>query len=822
MKEASCAEPALSKKYRSARRAALYESVKTQRQNHASRKDAEAQRTSKPEFGRTIVRKSHFKALWVKAGVAGNNCAASAPLRLCARIMLLRHSLISLTPVKRDRLGPEDQVLKDSTNRYSNSRRIGGITPGSLPDAEGLNRYDALMTTYSDDVGQKASRLVTADPYLGPYQGTIQRRLQAIDDMAARLLSDNAASLSDFATGHTYYGLHRSETGWVFREWAPNAVAVYLIGDMSAWQVAEPYRLQRINPNGDWEIRLPTDQLQHGMHYRLHLQWPDGQGERIPSYARRVVQDPDNGIFSAQVWTPPERFHWKHRLVRTATPPLLIYEAHVGMAQDAEKVGTYREFTREVLPRIAEAGYDTLQLMALPEHPYYASFGYQVSSFFAATSRFGTPEELKELIDTAHGLGLRVLMDLIHSHAVANVVEGLSHFDGTPYQYFHDGERGRHPAWDSRCFDYARPQVLHYLLSNCRFWVDEYRVDGFRFDGVTSMLYRHHGLEKAFTSYDDYYSSEVDEEALVYLALANRMLHELDVGLVTIAEDVSGMPGLAAPQDAGGIGFNYRFAMGVPDYWIRLTKEIPDEDWPLEHLWHELTNRRDEEQTISYAESHDQALVGDQTLIFRLLGDAIYAHMQIDDSHQGVARGVALHKMIRLITLATAGSGYLNFMGNEFGHPEWIDFPREGNGWSYRYARRQWRLVDDAGLKYGSLARFDRAMMTFARRHGLFDTNTPECVHVHQDDKVLAFRRGDLLFVFNFHPASSFTDYALPVAAKGPYRLVLNTDDHLFGGHSRLVPHQRHASTAVPGGPTDRRQVQLYLPNRCALVLAAA
>jgi len=368
------------------------------------------------------------------------------------------------------------------------------------------------MTTYSDDVGQKASHLVAADPYLAPYLDTIQRRLQAIENMAARLLTDNVAALSDFAAGHTYYGLHRSETGWVFREWAPNAVAVYLVGDMSAWQVAEPYRLQRINPNGDWEIRLPIDQLQHGMHYRLHLQWPDGRGDRIPAYARRVVQDPDTGIFSAQVWAPPREYRWKRQLQRTAAPPLFIYEAHVGMAQDAEKVGTYPEFTREVLPRIAAAGYDTLQLMALPEHPYYASFGYQVSSFFAASSRFGTPEELKELIDTAHGLGLRVLMDLIHSHAVANVVEGLSHFDGTPYQYFHDGERGRHPAWDSRCFNYARPQVLHYLLSNCRYWVDEYRVDGFRFDGVTSMLYLHHGLEKAFTSYDDYYGSEVDEE----------------------------------------------------------------------------------------------------------------------------------------------------------------------------------------------------------------------------------------------------------------------------------------------------------------------
>jgi len=677
------------------------------------------------------------------------------------------------------------------------------------------------MDAYSDEVVRKANRLVAADTYLTPHLKTIQRRLQAIEDTTVRLLSAGAASLSDLAAGHTYYGLHRLETTWVFREWAPNAETVYLIGDMSSWQVAEAFALRRINTNGDWEISLPAECLQHGMHYRLHIQWPNGQGERIPAYARRVVQDPDTGIFSAQVWAPSGEYHWKHRRTRTVAPPLLIYEAHVGMAQDAERVGTYREFTREVLPRIAAAGYNTLQVMALQEHPYYASFGYQVSSFFAASSRFGTPEELKELIDTAHGLGLRVLMDLIHSHAVANVVEGLSHFDGTPYQYFHDGERGRHPAWDSRCFDYARQQVLHFLLSNCRFWVDEYRVDGFRFDGVTSMLYLHHGLEKSFTSYDDYYSSEVDEDALTYLALANRMLHELDPGLVTIAEDVSGLPGLAAPVNAGGFGFDYRFAMGVPDYWIRLLKETRDEDWPLEHLWHELTNRREDEKTISYAESHDQALVGDQTLIFRLLGDAIYDHMRIEDPHLAIDRGMALHKMIRLLTLATADSGYLNFMGNEFGHPEWIDFPREGNSWSYRYARRQWHLVDNPGLKYGCLARFDRAMLRAARRYGLFDTFKPERLFVHQADKVLAFRRGDLLFAFNFHPESSFSDYGIPVPVQGHYRMVLNTDDHPFGGHGRLAPQQVHQSGAAPDGVSDRHRVRLYIPNRCALVLTA-
>ena len=496
-----------------------------------------------------------------------------------------------------------------------------------------------------------------------------------------------------------------------------------------------------------------------------------------------------------------------------------MYEAHVGMAQDREGVGSFREFRENILPRIVAAGYNTLQLMAIQEHPYYGSFGYHVSSFFAASSRFGPPEELKDLIDAAHGSGLMVLMDLVHSHAVSNENEGLGCFDGTDFQFFHEGEKGRHEAWDSRCFDYGKPQVLHFLLSNCRFWLDEYRVDGFRFDGVTSMLYTHHGLSKAFTAYDDYFDGSVDEAALTYLALANQVIHEVHPGAVTIAEDVSGMPGLGVPLEEGGAGFDYRFAMGVPDQWIRLTKEVRDEDWPMGHLWFELNNRRSDEKSISYVESHDQALVGDQSLMFRLLGSDMYGHMQALDSNLNVARGMALHKMIRLITFATAGHGYLNFMGNEFGHPEWIDFPREGNGWSYKYARRQWHLVDDPNLKYRFLGGFDREMIRLARENGLFHAAWPYLLHEHNGDKVIAFHRAGLLFVFNFHPETSYVDYGIQ-APPGKYRMLFDSDEVRFGGGGRLMPGQEHFS--LPDGEGTAHRLYLYLPTRTALVLEPA
>ncbi len=660
-------------------------------------------------------------------------------------------------------------------------------------------------------------RLLSKDPLLSPYEKVLKRRASYINEMEKRL-TQGRMSLSDFASGHEYFGLHFRNNEWIFREWAPNAVAIYMVGDMTGWLEKKAFALERISDEGVWEIRLPADILGHGDLYRLRVHWHGGEGDRIPAYARRVVQDPETLIFNAQVWRPPSPYKWKCNDFKPMPGPLFIYEVHVGIAQEEEKVSSYREFTTRILPRIIAAGYNTLQLMAIQEHPYYGSFGYHVSNFFAASSRFGTPDDLKELVDTAHDLGLTVIMDIVHSHAVSNEVEGLSLFDGSLYQYFHEGPRGFHEAWDSRCFDYGKYQVLHFLLSNCRFWLDEYRFDGFRFDGITSMLYLHHGLGKAFTSYDDYFDDSVDDDALAYLTLANRLIHDLSPDAVTIAEDISGMPGLALPLSEGGIGFDYRFAMGIPDYWIRLTKDIPDENWHMGNLWHELTNRRRDEKTISYAESHDQALVGDQTLIFRLVGSDMYHYMRVCDENIIVDRGMALHKLIRLITLSTAGNGYLNFMGNEFGHPEWIDFPREENAWSYRYARRQWHLVDDPDLKYRFLARFDHDIIELAKRFRLLEFSEIHLLFEDSNDKVIIFERAGLLFVFNFHPTCSHNHYTFE-APPGKYRMILCSDDHDYGGHGRLIPNQCHLTFCDTPAGRERYLLSLYIPTRTALIL---
>lgn len=657
--------------------------------------------------------------------------------------------------------------------------------------------------------------IVRNDPWLEPFSGRISDRHNRALRKESELTGEKL-NLREFASGHLYFGMHREPNGWIFREWAPNAEKIYLVGEFTDWEELPDFLLEK-KEHGNWEIRLPPDRLRHGDLYRLSVYWKGGHGERIPAWTNHVIQDSDTLIFNAQVTAPESPYRWRNGWIDMSKRAPLIYEAHIGMASEEGRIATYDEFRTNVLPRIVKGGYNTIQLMAIQEHPYYGSFGYHVSSFFAPSSRFGTPEELKELIDAAHKDGIAVIMDLVHSHAVKNEVEGLARFDGTPYQYFHNGPRREHIAWDSLCFNYGKNEVLHFLLSNCRYWLEEFRFDGFRFDGITSMLYLDHGLSRDFTSYDMYFDGQQDEDAIHYLMLANRLIKQVNPGSITIAEEMSGMPGLAVSFEDGGIGFDYRLAMGTPDYWIKIIKERSDESWDVAELYYELTRKRNDEKTISYAESHDQALVGDKTIIFRLMDKEMYDYMNLGSTNLIIDRGIALHKMIRLITLATSGGGYLNFMGNEFGHPEWIDFPREGNNWSYHYARRQWSLVDHPDLKYKFLGAFDQEMIKLVNSEQILKEQRPHLVTANQGDQVLVFERGILVFAFNFNPVKSFTDYGFAVEP-GKYKILLNTDESEFGGQGLADSSMTYYS--FPDYHTAPKHIiKLYLPARSALVL---
>ncbi|MFH0980769.1 MAG: alpha amylase C-terminal domain-containing protein [Planctomycetota bacterium] len=665
--------------------------------------------------------------------------------------------------------------------------------------------------------------LIALDPWLEPYAPALRHRYNNYRTMLRRIV-EAFGSLEGISYGHQYFGLNRGEhqgrPGVWYREWAPGAHALTLTGDFNGWN-RESHPLTR-DEFGVWSIFLPDEgyasKLVHGSQVKVHVVAANGAMDRIPAYIRRVVQDEQTKGFSGQYWCPPEPFHWTHP-VPALDGALRIYEAHVGMAQESERVGTYREFTENVLPRIADLGYNAIQLMAVMEHPYYGSFGYHVSNFYAASSRFGTPEDLKILIDAAHGLDLRVLLDLIHSHSVKNIHDGLNQFDGTDYQYFHAGPKGRHDVWDTLIFDYGKMEVLRFLFSNVRFWLEEYHFDGFRFDGVTAMMYLHRGLGGGFYSYDDYLIHNIDEVAIVYLQLANPLAHTIRPDVITIAEDASGMVGLARPVDEGGLGFDYRLAMGIPDYWIKALRDRRDEDWSMGEIFQMLLNRRQGEKHIAYAESHDQALVGDKTISFWLMDADMYWHMNQASRNPVIDRGIALHKMIRLVSFVLGGEGYLNFMGNEFGHPEWVDFPREGNRFSYKYARRQWSLVDHPDLRYRFLNNFDRAMQGLDRAYHLLTDPFVQALHIDDGQKVLIFRRGPIVFVFNFHAQTSYTDYRFGAPDPTDYRMVLNTDDMDFGGFGRVSRNQVYPVQKVPCYGRDQ-SIQVYLPARSAQVLA--
>ena len=661
----------------------------------------------------------------------------------------------------------------------------------------------------------KKYRIFEYDPALKPFEKDIALRMENYATKKRELVGTKG-KLIDFANAHEYFGFHRADGGWYYREWAPAAEAVYLTGDMINWDRTA----RRLTPlgNGVFELFVPDPNfLYNGCKVKAVVRHNGQLLERIPLYAKRVVQDPKTHLWCAEIVDTPQ-YNWKNTDFTPENGGICIYECHIGMAQESETVGTYREFRENVLPRIRDLGYNTVQIMAIMEHPYYGSFGYQVSSFYAASSRFGTPDELKELIDTAHGMGIAVLLDVVHSHAVSNTAEGINEFDGTVYQFFHEGSRGDHPAWGTKLFNYGKNEVIHFLLSNLKFWMTEYRFDGFRFDGVTSMLYHDHGLGVAFTDYGKYFSTNTDTEAVTYLMLANELIRQVNPKAVTVAEDMSGMPGMCLPISAGGIGFDYRLAMGQPDMWIKLIKETRDEDWDMWRIWGELTSRRPKEKYIGYAESHDQALVGDKTLIFRLCDSKMYTDMNKGNNDPVIDRGIALHKMIRFITATAGGEGYLNFMGNEFGHPEWIDFPREGNGWSHFYCRRQWSLTDSPFLKYSYLNAFDKAMMKLVNDSDLL-RKKERSLYIDKDAQVLVYERGGYIFAFNFSPTVSYEGYNIQTPTRGKYKVVLTTDEIEFGGYGRVSTDYIYTSKKEGEGLPS---FKLYLPARTAVCLGKA
>lgn len=681
------------------------------------------------------------------------------------------------------------------------------------------------------------------DPWLEPYSNAlISRQLQMKQWLDT--IAKSEGSLYEFASSYNTYGVHADRKTKVITavEYVPDVTLVSLVGDFNDWN-ADSHVFEKANDFGLWKLTIPPVNgdfaIEHDSRYKISMKLPSGERIfRLDPWVERATSSKEHTLYEGRFWNPSEEYQFKHKRPRIASyDAIKIYEAHVGISSPEPKVASYKEFTQKTLPVIHKLGYNTIQLMAVMEHAYYASFGYQVTNFFAILSRFGTPEDLKELIDEAHRLGIRVLLDVVHSHSSKNVEDGLNMFNGTDHYLFHGGAKGNHDLWDSRLFNYSNYETLRFLLSNLKFFIETYNFDGFRFDGVTSMLYKHHGLSYGFSGdYNEYFNPDlVDNDAITYLMLGHKLLGEISAKednfkFTSIAEDVSGMPTLCLPIEEGGIGFDYRLSMAIPDMWIKILKHLSDEQWDLGHIVHTLTNTRWGEKCISYCESHDQALVGDKTIAFWLMDKEMYTNMStLSPLTEVVTRGIALHKMIRLLTFALGGQGYLNFEGNEFGHPEWLDFPREGNNESYNYARRQFNLIEDDLLRYKFLFNFDAAMMHLDTKYGVLLAPQTYVSLKHETDKVIVFEkygseRGSLLFIFNFHPTNSFPDYKVGVHTPGEYQIVLNSDVEEFGGFNRIndvtESGERLLFETKPESWNNRANALfIYIPNRTVLVL---
>uniref|UniRef100_A0A914ZVN0 1,4-alpha-glucan branching enzyme n=1 Tax=Parascaris univalens TaxID=6257 RepID=A0A914ZVN0_PARUN len=678
-------------------------------------------------------------------------------------------------------------------------------------------------------MGGEASRppqidnLLKLDGYLWNYQNEIARRYGVFLDYSKKI--EECGGWEAFTSGYREFGINVLKDNSIrCLEWAPGAEALSLVGDFNNWN-NQSHQYKKLE-YGRWELIIPPKPdgscpIDHLSIIKVAVKKGGVYRNKLSPWAHYVTRPKDSLVYHQPFYNPPQSEIYRFKFPKPGQPESLrIYEAHVGISSWEGKINTYRDFAEHIIPRIHNQGYNAIQLMAVMEHVYYASFGYQVTSFFAPASRSGTPEDLKYLVDKAHEKGIFILLDVVHSHASKNVDDGLNEWDGTNGCYFHDNARGFHSLWDSRLFDYTQIETLRFLLSNLRWWIEEYGFDGFRFDGVTSMLYHTHGIADALSGgYDMYFGLNVDTDSLVYLMLANSFLHRKFPNIITVAEEVSGMPALCRPVEEGGQGFDYRLAMALPDMWIKILKHQSDEDWNISDMVHTLENRRYGEKNVAYAESHDQALVGDKTIAFWLMDKEMYDFMSLTTPLTPIIeRGIALHKLIRLVTYGLGGEAWLNFMGNEFGHPEWLDFPREGNKESFHYCRRQWHLADDDLLRYKFLNRWDKAMNAVEEKHHFLSRGPGYVSWKHQDDKVIAFERAGLLFVLNFHTTKSFADYKIGIEVPGKYAVALNSDNEEFGGMSR-IDNSQHFITFPEGYAGRRNHLCVYIPCRTAIVL---
>ncbi|KAG8075748.1 hypothetical protein GUJ93_ZPchr0006g43795 [Zizania palustris] len=553
--------------------------------------------------------------------------------------------------------------------------------------------------------------------------------------------------------------------------------------------------------------------ISHKDKYRLYFNTPDGALERIPAWATYVLPDVRGKQSYAVHWEPPPEEIYKWRFERPKVKgSLRIYECHVGISGSEQKISSFQEFTSNVLPHIKDAGYNAIQLIGIVEHKDYSSVGYKVTNYFAVSSRFGTPEDFKKLVDEAHGLEMVVLLDIVHSYASADELVGLSLFDGSNDCYFHTGKRGHHKYWGTRMFKYDDVDVLHFLFSNLNWWVTEYHIDGFQFHSLSSMLYTHNGFSTFTGAMEEYCNQYVDKDALIYLILANEMLHELHPDIITIAEDATFYPGLCEPTTQGGLGFDYWVNLSIPEMWLWHLENVPGQEWSMNKIMKVLISKNC--NMLSYVENHNQSISGRKSFAEIILHKEKCSNNSVSDD--GIFRACSLLKIIKLLTFSTSGGAYLNFIGNEFAHPKRIEFPMSGNDYSFGLANRQWELLEKGVHKH--IFNFDKDLMSLDGKERLILRGSPNIHHCDDTSMFISFTRGPFLFVFNFNPDATSGLYSVGVDEAGEYQLILNTDETKYGGRGELKSNQYMKRTSDNRVGGCRNSLELALPSRSAHV----
>ncbi|KAI8557559.1 hypothetical protein RHMOL_Rhmol04G0020000 [Rhododendron molle] len=537
-----------------------------------------------------------------------------------------------------------------------------------------------------------------------------------------------------------------------------------------------PYWLETRKGRKAW-LKKYMPAIPHGSKYRVYFNTSDGPLERVPAWAPYVVPDADGNQAFAVHWEPPPEYTYKWKHKHPEVPKSLrIYECHVGISGLEPKIASFNDFTEKVLPYVKEAGYNVIQLIGLVEHKDYFTIGYRVTNLYAVSSRYGTPDDFKRLVDEAHGLGLLVFLDIVHSYSAADEMVGLSLFDGSNDCFFHTGKRGHHKFWGTRMFKYGDVDVLHFLLSNLNWWVVEYHIDGLQFHSLASMIYTHNGFASLSGDMEEYCNQYVDKDALMYLILANEILHALHPKIITIAEDATLYPGLCEPTSQGGLGFDYFVNLSASEMWSSLLGNVPDCDWNMSKIVSTLIgNKHSADKMLLYAENHNQSISGGCSFGEILLGEP---REHASDRKASILRGSSLHKMIRLISFTIGGHAYLNFMGNEFGHP--------------------------------------KDMMNVDEKERILSRGLPNIHHVNDTTMVISYLRGPLLFIFNFHPTTSYERYSVGVEEAGEYQVILNSDEKRYGGQALIEQDQYIRKTVSKRMDGLRNCLEVPLPNRSA------